>query len=165
MKCSAWHQYRSIRSRRLGNSIVAVQDVLSTDGLQVKHRLRGHWGKASRPCRDSDCPGVAGGAIEPPGFEQVFDFNVYALCGDDCLMEAVSGEAAWLPEHMRRSNLCSIYDDNRITIEGNTALAFTEDCHAFYGYGWNVTRVGDANDLEMLARAFRTFQNTKIARH
>jgi transketolase len=97
-----------------------------------------------------------------PGFEDLFDFNVYALCGDGCMMEGISSEAASLAGHWRLSNLCWIYDNNHITIEGNTALAFTEDVAArFIAYGWNVTRVGDANDLEALARAFRTFQNTK----
>jgi transketolase len=97
-----------------------------------------------------------------PGFEDLFDFNVYALCGDGCMMEGISSEAASLAGHLKLSNLCWIYDNNHITIEGNTALAFTEDVATrFIGYGWNVTRVGDANDLEMLARAFRTFQNTK----
>ena len=95
-----------------------------------------------------------------PGFD-LFDFNVYALCGDGCMMEGISGEAASLAGHLRLANLCWIYDNNRITIEGHTALAFTEDVATrFIGYGWNVTRVGDANDLEMLARAFRTFRNT-----
>ena len=97
-----------------------------------------------------------------PGFDDLFNFNVYALCGDGCMMEGVSGEAASLAGHWRLSNLCWIYDNNHISIEGNTALAFTEDVATrFIAYGWNVTRVGDANDLDMLARAFRTFRNTK----
>ena len=97
-----------------------------------------------------------------PGFENLFDFNVYALCGDGCMMEGISSEAASLAGHLQLSNLCWIYDNNHITIEGNTSLAFTEDVATrFIGYGWNVTRVGDANDISMLARAFRTFQNTK----
>jgi transketolase len=97
-----------------------------------------------------------------PGFEDLFNFNVYALCGDGCMMEGISHEAASLAGHLRLSNLCWIYDNNHITIEGSTRLAFTEDVATrFIGYGWNVTRVGDANDLEMLARAFRTFQNCK----
>ena len=97
-----------------------------------------------------------------PGFENLFDFNVYALCGDGCMMEGISSEAASLAGHLRLSNLCLIYDNNHITIEGNTALTFTEDVATrFIAYGWNVTRVGDANDLQMLARAFRTFQNCK----
>jgi transketolase len=95
-----------------------------------------------------------------PGFE-MFHFNVYALCGDGDLMEGISGEAASLAGHLQLSNLCWIYDNNHITIEGNTALAFSEDVATrFIGYGWNVTRVGDANDLEMLERAFLTFQST-----
>jgi transketolase len=97
-----------------------------------------------------------------PGFDDLFDFNVYALCGDGCMMEGISSEAASLAGHLRLSNLCWIYDNNHITIEGHTALAFTEDVATrFIGYGWNVTRVGDANNLEMLERAFRVFLNTK----
>src|SRR5580765_4934328 len=92
----------------------------------------------------------------------LFDYDVYALCGDGCLMEGISHEAASLAGHLGLSNLCWIYDNNHITIEGNTSLAFTEDVATrFIGYGWNVTRVGDANDLNMLARAFRNFQSTK----
>ena len=91
----------------------------------------------------------------------MFDFNVYAMCGDGDMMEGVSSEAASLAGHLRLSNLCWIYDNNHITIEGNTALAFSEDVATrFLGYGWNVTRVGDANDLEMLARALHVFQST-----
>jgi transketolase len=93
-----------------------------------------------------------------PGFE-LFDYDVYALCGDGCMMEGISGEAASLAGHLKLANLCWIYDNNRITIEGNTALAYSDDVATRYmGYGWNVTRVGDANDLEMLERAFRTFK-------
>jgi transketolase len=95
-----------------------------------------------------------------PGFD-LFDYDVYALCGDGCMMEGISGEAASLAGHLKLGNLCWIYDNNQITIEGNTALAFSEDVATrFLGYGWNVTRVGDANDLEMLERAFRTFKKT-----
>jgi len=93
-----------------------------------------------------------------PGFDLI-SYDVYALCGDGDLMEGVSGEAASLAGHLGLANLCWIYDNNHISIEGDTALAFTEDTATrFVGYGWNVTRVGDANDLEMLARAFTTFQ-------
>lgn len=92
-----------------------------------------------------------------PEFD-LFDFNVYSLCGDGDMMEGVTGEAASLAGHLGLSNLCWIYDNNRITIEGSTELAFSEDVATrFLGYGWNVTRVGDANDLAMLARAFETF--------
>jgi transketolase len=94
-----------------------------------------------------------------PGFE-LFDYDVYALCGDGCMMEGISGEAASLAGHLKLAQLCWIYDNNHITIEGNTALAYSDDVAArFIGYGWNVTRVGDANDLEMLERAFHTFKN------
>ena len=96
-----------------------------------------------------------------PGFDDLIDFHVYALCGDGCMMEGLSHEAASLAGHLGLSNLCWVYDNNHITIEGNTALAFSEDVATrFIGYGWNVTRVGDANDLEMLERAFRTFHRT-----
>ena len=91
----------------------------------------------------------------------MFGYDVYALCGDGCLMEGVSGEAASLAGHLKLSNLCWIYDNNKITIEGHTEWAFSEDVATrFIGYGWNVTRVGDANDLEMLERAFHTFKST-----
>src|SRR6201993_3325640 len=92
-----------------------------------------------------------------PG-HKVFGFNVYALAGDGCMMEGVASEAASLAAHLELSNLCWIYDNNKITIEGATDIAFTEDVATrFVGYGWNVTRVGDANDLQMLGRAFETF--------
>jgi transketolase len=95
-----------------------------------------------------------------PGFE-MFDYDVYALCGDGDMMEGVSGEAASLAGHLELSNLCWIYDNNHITIEGHTELAFSEDVASrFIAYGWNVTRVGDANDLERLQRAFATFKRT-----
>ncbi len=96
--------------------------------------------------------------LNRPG-HQLFDFDVYALAGDGCMMEGISHEAASLAGHQKLSNLCWIYDNNHITIEGSTALAFSDDVATrFLGYGWNVTRVGDANDLEMLARAFNVFR-------
>jgi transketolase len=95
-----------------------------------------------------------------PGFP-MFGFDVWAMAGDGCLMEGVAGEAASLAGHLRLDNLCWIYDNNRITIEGATELAFSEDVATrFIGYGWNVTRVGDANDLAMLDRAFETAKKT-----
>jgi len=85
---------------------------------------------------------------------EIIKYNIFALCGDGCLMEGVSGEAASLAGHLGLSNLTWIYDNNRITIEGNTALAFTEDVATrFMGYHWNVQRVGDANDIEQLEGA------------
>ncbi len=96
-----------------------------------------------------------------PGFD-LFDYDVYALCGDGCMMEGVSGEAASLAGHLKLANLCWIYDNNKITIEGHTDWAFSEDVATrFVAYGWNVTRVGDANDLEMLERAFATFRKER----
>ncbi|HUA24908.1 MAG TPA: transketolase [Steroidobacteraceae bacterium] len=96
-----------------------------------------------------------------PGFE-MFDYDVYALGGDGCMMEGVSSEAASLAGHLKLANLCWVYDNNRITIEGDTARAFSDDVATrFIAYGWNVTRVGDANDLDMLERAFKIFRNTE----
>jgi transketolase len=92
------------------------------------------------------------------GFE-LFDFDVYAFCGDGDLEEGVSNEAASLAGHQRLDNLCWVYDNNHISIDGSTAITYTDDVAArFAGYGWNVTRVGDANDLSMLARAFEVFR-------
>ncbi|MEZ5314702.1 MAG: transketolase [Chlamydiales bacterium] len=95
-----------------------------------------------------------------PGFDMM-NYNVYAICGDGDMMEGVSGEAASIAGHLKLSNLCWIYDNNHITIEGTTDLTFTEDIATrFLGYGWNILRVGDANDLVMLAQAFQTFHHT-----
>lgn len=95
-----------------------------------------------------------------PGYE-LFNYNIYALCGDGDLMEGISSEAASLAGHLELANLCWIYDDNHVTIEGPTSITFTEDVAArFLSYGWNVTRVSDANDLEMLSRGYQTFLNT-----
>ena len=96
-----------------------------------------------------------------PGFE-IFNYNIYAVCGDGCMMEGVASEAASLAAHLGLDNLCWVYDNNHITIEGNTRIAFTEDVAArFLGYGWNVLRVGDANDIERIEHAIDVFQKTK----
>jgi len=96
-----------------------------------------------------------------PGFE-MFDYNIYALCGDGCMMEGISSEAASLAGHLGLDNLCWIWDNNHITIEGDTSIAFTEDVAArFLAYGWNVLRVGDANDVERIERALETARKTK----
>ena len=96
-----------------------------------------------------------------PEFEMI-GYNVYSLCGDGDMMEGVSSEAASLAGHLQLDNLCWIYDNNHISIEGNTSLAFSDDVATrFMAYGWNVTRVGDANDLEMLGRAFEMFHKTQ----
>ncbi|MFO1063308.1 MAG: transketolase [Pirellulales bacterium] len=91
----------------------------------------------------------------------IFDFNVFAICGDGDLMEGVSYEAASLAGHLKLSNLVWFYDDNKITIEGETDLAFSENVEKrFQGMGWNVVRVADANDLEALSGAIETFRQT-----
>jgi transketolase len=96
-----------------------------------------------------------------PGFN-IFDYNIYAIAGDGCLMEGVSSEAASLAGHLGLDNLCWIYDNNQITIEGNTRLAFTEDVATrFIAYGWNVLRIGDANDIERIENALGVFRKTQ----
>ncbi|MGA2646709.1 MAG: transketolase [Candidatus Sulfotelmatobacter sp.] len=95
-----------------------------------------------------------------PEFE-VFNYNIYAMCSDGDLMEGIGGEAASLAGHLKLSNLCWMYDHNHITLDGPANWSFSEDVATrFIGYGWNVTRVADANDLEMLARAFETSKKT-----
>ena len=92
---------------------------------------------------------------------ELFDYDVYAMAGDGCMMEGISSEAASLAGHLKLANLCWIYDDNQITIEGKTELAFSENVgHRFQAYGWNVLRVDDANDLEALEGAFQNFRDT-----
>jgi transketolase len=96
-----------------------------------------------------------------PRFD-IFDYNIYAVCGDGCLMEGISSEAASLAGHLGLDNLCWVYDNNHITIEGKTRITFTEDVEArFLAYGWNVLRVGNANDLETIGRALEVFRKTK----
>ena len=96
-----------------------------------------------------------------PNFD-IFDYNIYAVCGDGCMMEGVASEAASLAAHLGLDNLCWIYDNNRITIEGNTNITFTEDVAArFLAYGWNVLSVGDANDIDRIEHAFDVFRKTK----
>jgi transketolase len=95
------------------------------------------------------------------GFD-LFDYNIYAVCGDGCLMEGVGSEAASLAGHLRLDDLCWIYDNNHITIEGDTRITFTEDVAArFLGYQWNVLRVGDANDLQRIESALAVFRKTQ----
>ncbi len=92
----------------------------------------------------------------------IFDYDIYAVCGDGCLMEGVGAEAASLAGHLQLDNLCWVYDNNHITIEGNTRIAFSEDVAArFMGYQWNVLRVGDANDLGRIEHALDVFRLTR----
>ncbi len=93
-----------------------------------------------------------------PGYD-LFNYNVYAIAGDGCMMEGIGSEAASLAGHQKLSNLCWLYDSNKITIEGSTDLAFTEDVATrFEGYGWAVQHVDDANDLDQLAQALDAFE-------
>jgi transketolase len=96
-----------------------------------------------------------------PGFD-LFDYRVYAVCGDGCLMEGVGSEAASLAGHLGLDNLCWIYDNNHITIEGSTSITFTEDVIArFIAYRWNVMRVGDANDIGRIEETLRSLPQTR----
>ncbi len=160
---------------RLGNPSVELDDLRNF--RQLESRCPGHpeyrWTSGVETTTGPLGQGVATSAgmaiaarmmaahFNRPDFK-MFDYDVYALCGDGCMMEGVSAEAASLAGHLRLGNLCWIYDNNKITIEGHTNWAFTEDVATrFIAYGWNVTRVGDANDVEMLERAFRTFKSTR----
>jgi transketolase len=160
---------------RLGHSSVSLDDIRRF--RQLDSRAPGHpeyhWVSGVETTTGPLGQGVAtsvGMAIggkwlaahyNRPGFK-IFDYNVYAVCGDGCMMEGISSEAASLAAHLGLDNLCWIYDNNHITIEGDTSIAFTEDVAArFLAYGWNVLRVGDANDVDRIERAFEVFQNTK----
>jgi transketolase len=93
---------------------------------------------------------------------KIFDYNIYAVCGDGCMMEGVASEAASMAGHLGLDNLCWIYDNNHISIEGDTSITFTEDVAArFLAYGWNVLRVGDANDTGRIEHALEVFRKTK----
>jgi len=95
------------------------------------------------------------------GFD-IFNYRIFAVCGDGCLMEGVSSEAASLAAHLGLDNLCWVYDNNHITIEGSTRIAFTEDVEArFLAYGWNVLRVGNANDIDRIENALNVFRKEK----
>jgi transketolase len=156
----------------LGRLTVSLEDIRRF--RQIESRCAGHpeyrWTSGVETTTGPLGQGVAtsvgmavasrwmGATFNRPGFPMI-DFDVYALGGDGCMMEGVSSEAASLAGHLGLSNLCWIWDNNRITIEGSTELAFTEDVATrFLGYGWNVMRVGDANDLAMLRRAFAGFE-------
>jgi transketolase len=96
-----------------------------------------------------------------PGFP-IFDYDIYVVVGDGCLMEGIGSEAASLAGHLGLDNLCWVFDNNHITIEGSTSLAFTEDVAGrFLAYGWNVLRVGDANDMDRIEQALGVFRQTK----
>jgi transketolase len=162
------------RYERLGEPAVSLEDIKRF--RQLGSKCPGHpeyhltsgvettTGPLGQGCATSVGMAIAGRWLAQrfnrPGFT-LFDYDVYVLCGDGDMMEGVSGEAASLAGHLALGNLCWVYDCNRVTIEGHTELAFSEDVAArFLAYGWNVQRVGDANDTERLARALETFRRT-----
>ncbi len=159
---------------RLGQPVVTLEDIRRF--RQVDSKAPGHpeyhWVSGVEMTSGPLGQGVAttvGMAIAQkwlasrynrPGFN-LFDYRIYAVCGDGCMMEGVSSEAASLAGHLGLGNLCWVYDNNHITIEGNTRITFTEDIAArFQGYGWNVLRVGDANDIDRIETALQVFKRT-----
>jgi transketolase len=158
----------------LGDLAVPLDDIKRF--RQLDSRCPGHpeyrWtsgvetttGPLGQGCGNSVGMAMAGkwmaATFNRPGFE-IFAHRVWTLAGDGDMMEGVSGEAASLAGHLKLDNLCWIYDSNGITIEGHTSLAFSEDVGTrFVGYGWNVLRIGDANDLPMLDHAFEAARTT-----
>ncbi len=102
-----------------------------------------------------------GARYNRPGFD-MFDYNIYAVCGDGCMMEGVGSEAASLAGHLALDDLCWIYDNNHVTLDGPTSLSFSDDVAArFQGYHWSVLRVGDANDLQLIQDALAAFRATR----
>ncbi len=146
------------RFRQLGSRCPGHPEALDTTGVETT------TGPLGQGCGNSVGMAIAqrwlAAHFDRPGFK-LFDYNVFALCSDGDMMEGVSNEAASIAGHLKLSNLCWIYDDNHITIEGNTKLAFDEDVGArLAGLGWHVIHVADANDLDALAAAYKEFLNT-----
>jgi transketolase len=147
------------RFRQLGSKCPGHPEYRLTSGVETT------TGPLGQGCGNSVGMALAGRWLahhfNQPNFP-MFDYDVYVVCGDGDMMEGVSSEAASLAGHQMLGNLCWIYDSNRVTIEGHTALAFSDDVAArFLAYGWNVQRVGDANDRQRLAQALKTFRQTK----
>jgi transketolase len=159
---------------RLGELSVTLEDIRRF--RQVGSKCPGHpeyhltsgvettTGPLGQGCGNSVGMALAGrwqaAHFNRPDFA-IFDYDVYAVCGDGDMMEGVTSEAASFAGHQMLGNLCWIYDSNRVTIEGHTDLAFSDDVAArFLSYGWNVQRVGDANDTERLAQALDVFRHT-----
>jgi transketolase len=160
---------------RLGNPSVTIEDIrrFRQLGSKAPGHPEYHWVSGVEATTGPLGQGIAtsvGMAIarkwladryNRAGFD-IFDYDIYAVCGDGCMMEGVGAEAASLAGHLGLDDLCWIYDNNHITIEGNTRITFTEDVTArFLGYQWNVLRVGDANDLERIEEALTIFRKTK----
>jgi transketolase len=160
---------------RLGEASVTLEDIRRF--RQIGSKCPGHpeyhltsgvettTGPLGQGCGNSVGMALAGrwqaAHFNRPDFA-IFDYDVYAVCGDGDMMEGVASEAASFAGHQMLGNLCWIYDSNRVTIEGHTDLAFSDDVAArFLSYGWNVQRVGDANDVERLAQALDVFRHTE----
>ena len=147
-------QFRQIGSRCPGHPEAVV-----TSGVETT------TGPLGQGCGNSVGMAIASrwlaAHFNKPDFD-LFDFNVFTLCSDGDLMEGISNEAASIAGHLKLSNLCWIYDDNHITIEGSTDLAYSDDVPTrFKGLGWNVIRCPDANDTEALLKAYKKFLRTK----
>jgi transketolase len=147
------------RFRQLGSQCPGHPEYHLTSGVETT------TGPLGQGCATSVGMAIAGGWLarhfNRPGFA-VFDYDVYVLCGDGDMMEGVSGEAASLAGHLRLPNLCWIYDSNRVTIEGHTDLAFSEDVAArFAAYGWKIERVADANDTQAFGGAIGAFRRAR----
>ena len=146
------------RFRQLGSKCPGHPEYHLTSGVETT------TGPLGQGCGNSVGMALAGRWLAQhfnrPDFA-MFDYDVYVVCGDGDMMEGVSSEAASFAGHQMLGNLCWIYDSNRITIEGHTDLAFSDDVAArFLAYGWNVLHVGDANDTERLGQAIETFRRT-----
>jgi transketolase len=160
--------------RKLGVPAVSLDDIKSfrqLDSVCPGHPEYGHTtgveittGPLGQGCGDSVGMAMAerwlAARFNTPDLK-LFDYNVYVICSDGDMMEGISSEAASIAGHLKLSNLCWIYDDNTISIEGHTEITFSEDVAArFRAYGWNTMEVPDANDCESMARALNVFQST-----
>ena len=160
--------------QRLGEPAVTLDDIAISANSGAKRRgiPKNLWPRALDDHRSTrsghrrqrghgGCAEWLGSRYNKPGFD-LFDYNIYAICGDGDMMEGVGSEAASLAGHLALDDLCWIYDNNHITIDGKTRITFTEDVAArFLAYHWNVLRVGDANDLESIEEALAVFRKTK----
>ena len=147
------------RFRQLGSRTPGHPEARDTTGVETT------TGPLGQGCGNSVGMAIAqrwlAAHFDRPGFD-LFDYRIYTFCGDGDLMEGVSNEAASIAGHLKLSNLCWVYDDNHITIEGNTSLAFDEDVGTrFTGLGWHVIKVPDANDLEAIGRAYEEFHQNE----
>jgi transketolase len=149
------------RFRQLGSKCPGHPEYHLTSGVETT------TGPLGQGCGNSVGMALAGRWLarhfNRPDFA-MFDYDVYVVCGDGDMMEGVSSEAASFAGHQMLGNLCWIYDSNRVTIEGHTDLTFSDDVAArFLAYGWNVQRVGDANDRVRLTQAIEVFRRTADA--